>query len=409
MRCPDCGSPMKGKDCPYCGYGIITKEKDEGDNFIKNIRYILVITMIISFTIYLIVSTAVMILSTTHAYSYTTEGSEWFYMVLLLPIGIAKLSGLGLTVFYFLLIAAVIISLAYLLYRSADFLADVDFKDLKKKELSPKIMDQPLTRLALMFCVMTFLSYLYFILIGLAGTAPTTPPIESEPFGKIVYVLTQASVWEEIMFRSLYFGVPMMIYGYSKNDPDAWKNLFGGFGTEDGPVLPLILLSSFIFSIGHLGDGWDLFKFPQVFIGGLIFGYLFTKDGLYSCIIFHFAWDYTYIFGQISPEVSAVVSIVILAWMGIGVYFTYHYLKTGFGWLKNKKKKRKTYQEKEEEVDLLQNAGFICSNCRSYKAVYTPEGKLKCKICGNETELSTNDSFRKLKPGETKRMWPPID
>lgn len=410
MRCPECGSPMAGDDCPYCGYGLITRKKNEGEDFGKNIRYIFALLMVVSFVAFLVFTTAVMVVSTGHVYDHTTVGEQWLYVVILIPIGIARLSGLGLSVYYFLLVASVLISLAYLLYRSARFVADEDIGGMKSKELSSKIMDQPLTRLALMFSVMIFLSYLYFMLISLAGTTPSTPgELERAPFGEIVFLMTRAAVWEEIMFRLLYFGVPMMIYGLMKNRADSWKLLFGGFGVKEGPILSLTLFSAFIFALAHMGGGWDIYKFPQVFIGGIIFGYLFAKDGLYSCIIFHFAWDYMYIVGQVSTSASLMMGMLILVWMGVGVYFTYHYIKEGFRWLRGAKGETKEYREEKPDLTLALNAGFMCSQCRSYKADYLPDGRLKCKTCGRETSSDSDDSLRKLKPVESKRMWPPID
>ncbi len=403
---------VDGNDCPYCGYGLINKNKqeDKEDDFGDKIKNILMGFMLASFVIYLVSTVALMLLSTPQAYDYTTVGRELLYLVLLIPVGITWLSGISLTVYYSLLVIAILISVGFLFYRSVDFITDVGLRRVKKSEVPSKIMDQPITRLALLFSVMVFLSFLYFILLELTGISPAVPPIDDEPFGRVVFWMTQAAVWEEIVMRFAYFGIPMAIYAYSKNKPKSWKYLFGGFGLEDGPIIPLLLFSSMIFALAHVG-GWDLYKLPQVFLGGVIFGYLFAKDGLYSCIVFHFAWNYTYLYNRLSYDVSLVISILTLIWMAVGVYFTYYYTKEALTWFKKKKQDKKEEEIQREEVSLTlgKTAGFVCSNCRSYKAVYTAEGKLKCKTCGQETALSSNDSLREIKTVEVKRQWPPME
>lgn len=409
MECPRCGSMVQGNDCPYCGYGLITREEEDGkeDAFGEKVRYYLVIFMLLSFISYLIMTVSLMILSTPQGYDYTSVGREVFYIVLLVPVGITWLTGLSLTIYYILLVLAILASTIYLFYRSADFFSDVG---LKKENLRTDILNQPLTRLALLFSVMTFLSYAYYILIEVSDVSPTTPPLEQESFGRVVFWMTQAAVWEEVVIRLVFFGVPMMIYAYSKSRPDIWKYLFGGFGLDEKPVIPLILVSSIIFAAAHL-PGWDLSKMPPTFLAGIIFGYLFAKDGLYSCIIFHFAWNYMYLYSRLSYDFTLILGVLTLLWMAAGTYFTYHYTKEGIQWFKQKKGNQTRPKEEKEDFSLTfgKNAGFVCSNCRSYKAHYTESGKLKCKTCGRETDLSSNDSLKKIKSIEAKRQWPPTE
>ncbi len=416
MRCPRCGSLVDGDDCPYCGYGLISRSdgSDEGVSDLgKTIRSTLMWFMLATFIIYLIFTVALLLSSAPYGFSHTETESEVFFIVVLFPIGLIELSGLPLTIYFALLVLAILISVGFLFYRSFDLFVDVveNLKSKKRDEggLHEDVMDHPLTRLALLFSVMVFVSYLYFMALELGGVTPEAPALEEYSFGRIVFLLTQASVWEEIVVRFAYFGIPMMIYAYFEKSKGAWKYLFGGFGLEERPVVPLILFTSFIFSSAHL-VGWDVFKFPQVFVGGIIFGYLFAKDGLYSCIIFHFAWDYTSVFTRVSQEATVTLSILILIWMGIGVYFTYYYLTEMVGWFRKQKKKADKKEDIQEEKELKfgHEIGFLCSNCKSYKAEYV-EGRLKCKTCGKETDLSSNESFRRIKPIEAKRQWPPME
>lgn len=52
----------------------------------------------------------------------------------------------------------------------------------------------------------------------------------------------------------------------------------------------MVTAAAVLFALAHL-SGWDLIKLPQVFVLGIVLGYLFMEYGLYACILAHSVFD----------------------------------------------------------------------------------------------------------------------
>ncbi|MFX0067319.1 MAG: CPBP family intramembrane glutamic endopeptidase, partial [Candidatus Hermodarchaeota archaeon] len=123
------------------------------------------------------------------------------------------------------------------------------------------------------------------------------PSIEELP--GFLFSITVASVWEEIVFRVVFIGIPLLVIEWgllrraSKTSPKDY--IVGGYEKEGltGLQVIFILVSSALFGWAHIliGD-WGVWKFIPTFIAGLAFGYLFLTRGLHAAILFHFAVDY---------------------------------------------------------------------------------------------------------------------
>jgi hypothetical protein len=50
------------------------------------------------------------------------------------------------------------------------------------------------------------------------------------------------------------------------------------------------VISSVIFGLMHL-DGWTIMKFPDTFVTGLMFGYVFVQYGVHASIVMHSTFD----------------------------------------------------------------------------------------------------------------------
>lgn len=78
----------------------------------------------------------------------------------------------------------------------------------------------------------------------------------------------------------------------------------------------MVAVAAFIFSLAHI-SGWDIVKLPQVFIMGLILGYLFMEFGIYACILAHSILDVSSAVAFVAGDAGAIC--VELAFIGIGV------------------------------------------------------------------------------------------
>lgn len=135
-----------------------------------------------------------------------------------------------------------------------------------------------------------FISILGVVLTAAIEQAPNTDWMNDFTEYEMVFLLTRAGVSEELMYRVLYIGVPMMILALIvRRDKRSWQYLFGGFGISKTAAI-LILFSSVLFGLAHY-DGWGWSKIPITFAGGILFGYVYSEYGLYACIIMHTAND----------------------------------------------------------------------------------------------------------------------
>ncbi|MFO7992498.1 MAG: CPBP family glutamic-type intramembrane protease [Thermoplasmata archaeon] len=415
MRCPRCGSETGEDTCPYCGYEIAAGWNDPGDDLkevLDKIKKVFSIVAIITFLIYLFANIVLLGWSINIVFPHTFNNSTLIYAVLFLVVPLFKAGGAAFAVYYIFLVLCIILSIVGLFYYSRDSIIGF-FESFNTGEKGGNsIFESPIARLAFLICALMFVHFLYTILVDIGGVTPRTPGLEEEKLWVLIYGLTRAAAWEEIVVRIPFIGIPMLLLTYVKGKTDWKKYILGGFGLRDRNVIWFILLSSVIFATAHLGS-WDLYKLLPTFVAGLVFGYLYVKDGLYSCIILHFVWDYTAIYYRLPGYMLNGVIIVVFIWIVLGVYFTYHYVKSGVTWLIRKpsgvKRKSSERSEPEERTTAGIDAGFICPNCRNYKAVYTERGKLRCIRCGTDVDPKAKEAKKELGGREKMRQWPPMD
>ncbi len=416
MKCPRCGNETEENTCPYCGYEIVAGwdgPNEELKVVIDKIKKIFSIVAIITFLVYLFANIVLLGWSINIVLPQTFNNSTLIYAVLFLVVPLFEAGGVAFAGYYIFLVLCIILSIVALFYKSRESITGF-FKsfEIHNKEKLENIFESPIARLAFLICALMFIHFLYTILVDFGGATPRTPGLEDEKLWVLIYGLTRAAAWEEIVVRIPFIGIPMLLLTYVKGKTDWKKYILGGFGLRDRNVIWFILLSSVIFATAHLGS-WDLYKLVPTFIAGLVFGYLYVKDGLYSCIILHFVWDYTAIYYRLPEYMLNGVVIIIFIWIVLGFYFTYHYIKSGVTWLIRRpsgvKRKRSERPESEEKTTAGIDAGFICPNCRNYRAVYTKDGKLRCIRCGTDVDPKAKDAKKELGAREKMRQWPPID
>ncbi len=365
---------------------------------------------------YLIVNIAMMVWSIDMILPKTLTNKTIIYVVFPIPIGLKSIGGYWFTMFYVFLILSIVSSLITIFYKGGKDLL-LYFKELvtgkfSKLEKNDRIAT-PFLRLVCIFTALLFISYLYLMLLRFTGKSIETPGFEKLPLWERVYSLTRASVWEEVVVRVVFIGLPMAIYTLAKKRKNWKRFILGGFGLKNRLGAVLIVISSLIFAAAHL-PGWNIYKMFPTFIAGFAFGYLFVKDGIYSAILLHFFWDFLSVPDMMMniPNFNTILSLMILVWMVVGAFYTYYFIKRFIAWMqgghkKERKKKKVSKKEEVEEKTSGVDIGYVCGNCGYNNAKYTDEGKLKCKRCGSESEPKSKYSQQRSGGVSSGGGWPP--
>ncbi len=75
---------------------------------------------------------------------------------------------------------------------------------------------------------------------------------------------------------------------------------------KSGNLLVGLLISSFVFAIGHF-QYESLIDFILAFWGGIIIGVLYINlDSIYPAIFFHFGWNFSYSFFSLDNDNPAI-------------------------------------------------------------------------------------------------------
>lgn len=419
MKCPRCGLEMDKGVCPGCGYAKpaptpSSKSDDSSGLGLKRLINLVTVLSVSLFLGYLVINIGMMLSSVEMILSNVNR--DVIFIVLPIPIGIFEVTGDAFHLYYLFLVSAVFISFVAIFYTGIkdmlSYFKEVlagEFGKIKEEES----FDSPILRLACIFTALLFISYTYLFILQLVGITPTAPTIEETPV--YIYSLTRAVVWEEIVVRVAFIGLPMAIYAFAKGKGTFKRYILGGFDfetrTESRVSVLLVVGSSAIFALAHL-PGWDLFKMFPTFIAGLAFGYLFIKDGLHSAILLHFFWNFMSVPDRLVEieNFNLYLSLMILFWMVVGAYYTYHYLKRLNEWMNEspkRERKRESIHDDSQTYTAGVTIGYICPNCRFDRAIYTEEGKLKCKRCGAKTTPQSEYAQQQTGKMNINREWPP--
>lgn len=203
------------------------------------------------------------------------------------------------------------------------------FSNIREKGYSEaSLANSGLCGAGIWIAVALALSYLYIMLTVFIE------PIDPSAFEKysdldMMVLLLEAGPEEEFLFRFLLVGVPAAIVFAIAGKPHAGRAVLGGFGLSK-VTWAIVIIAGTLFGLAHLGS-WNLIKVPQVTIGGIIFGYLFAKYGLYASILAHSAFDclsvWAYSFGDTADTIVALAIIAVGAVFFIAELLRWHETK----------------------------------------------------------------------------------
>jgi hypothetical protein len=252
-----------------------------------------------------------------------TQGSSLFLIIPWIdPLLIfADLTGAAFAIFYLVLIFAITGSFVWLIWKSrVAFKDEISFRPLRNGH-------SPLYVVGTIFFAVLAFDSLYAILLTLLGVQIITPDFPGYELWQLLQGLASASVWEELIVRVLYIGVPLFVIDLvSKKVTNPKHYLLGGGFKLGAKELALLWISSGLFAYGHIVS-WDAWKIIPAWVAGLAFGYLFLRIGLYASIVLHFAFDYLSMPMDLTSSllVTLTLGLMLLFWEVLGgVYLLVH-------------------------------------------------------------------------------------
>ena len=339
--CGYCGTriPPLGRFCPRCGaLRASLREGPPGPQHVRPapvrrtpswrliIKTLLAFGML-TFAAQLVLGLAALIWGTTIVLPEIVHDDYIVFVIAPVLIGIAEISGDALAAYYLLIVAAIVASAIWLALTSAKGY----YKELKMKG-EPRKHSAFFDLCGLMFAVL-FMNVVVVLVTGALWEEPTSPTEDSELW-RLLFLLANASVWEELVVRVLLIGVPLLLIDLLRNkmQDKRYRYVLGGGFTFGVAEVSLVLVSSALFGLGHL-DGWGSWKVFPAAVAGVAFGYMFLRHGLASAIMLHFAFDYlsmpTEVFASTSDMGMLIIfGFAVLAWMAMGaVFFGYYILR----------------------------------------------------------------------------------
>lgn len=279
----------------------------------------------ITFIVQLLAGLAALIYGTTIVLPEISHHSYTLYVIAPILIAVGQISGDMLAGYYMLIVAAILASAVWLFLTGArGFHKELTMKAEPRKHSA--IFDL----CGLMFGVL-FLNVVVVLLSGILWEEPTSPT-EGTDLWELLFLLANASVWEELIVRVLLIGVPLLMIDHVRHalQGRTLKYILGG-GFRLGTVeVALILVSSALFGFGHY-EGWGAWKIFPSAVAGVAFGYMFMRHGLASAIMLHFGFDYLSMPTEVFTDGSGLgafvlLGLAVLAWVAMGAVFFGYYI-----------------------------------------------------------------------------------
>ncbi len=245
------------------------------------------------------------------------------------------LSGAILAAWYIFIVVAIVISVMWLIKTEGREFLKIISKSAKKIRPPPSKSDNSFVMIAQLFFALIFFNMVVIIFLMFLGVPDTPATSGEEPvLWEYFFDLANASVAEEIFTRTLYIGIPLLVFdSFAQRRKQKIYRYFigGGFKLEHITIL-LIIISSILFGLAHY-PSWGLWKVIPTFVAGLAFGYLFVKKGIHTAIILHFLFDYMSLallffsgYIVILMLFAAILGLILLFWTFSGFIYFFVYL-----------------------------------------------------------------------------------
>ena len=311
--CMRCGEPLRdcpkceaarangSRFCPRCGRRLVEDPRSDPYRWL----FWAAVASSLLLAVLLSVELIAMLTGTVETWDWCSDGAL-NVLVLIPTLEVAGvLEGLSLQIYWIFLVVAIAASVLLVFRQSAGAF-------ISKDRTAGRIEKTPLFWLGLLFSADLLLN-LIVGLFNLGGSEiPTDLPLGPVPDAFLSFA--NAAVWEEVISRVVYIGIPMALVALVRRRRDAPLFLLGGFGISRLSLV-LIVVSALVFGFAH-ESGWGLWKVLPTFISGLVMGYLYVRFGIHVSIAFHFGVDYLAVLMD-GPMLMAV-SCMALAFMALG-------------------------------------------------------------------------------------------
>lgn len=395
--CPRCGLPLNGTDDKARQYAFYAppprpvREKSSLESARDVFRgigaYMTLVVLALG-----IINAGIMLWGMHLVIPEAWESATTLFLALPWLVKILGLPGVWFVIYYILLVMAVLLSLGVMLYLGRKQL----WKELTFKQTG----HSPLYAVSTIFLAILAMNAAYYLLLGFIGIDPSSGGDTGELWEKL-WSLLRASVWEEVICRILYIGLPLgAVYVLKGKGAPYRRYIFGG-NFQFGPWEKFFLVfSSTIFALAHVFS-WDLYKVPPTFLAGLALGYLFLKYGVYASVMLHFFIDYLSFPMDVWPgdRTDMIMGLLLLAFMVLGVVYLAYYsiraleLFSGRKVLKwgDPRPVNVYYQPLSPKAKYVPyegplttpSFGFVCKYCAGTEARFV-NGKFVCSRCGRE-------------------------
>jgi hypothetical protein len=321
--CGACGRPLGNSGQTGSNNSIYANGPEEGLGIKADLEKLLLIPCIVILIIILF-ELVTLIVNGWDVFSFLSD--KQFSMILIVPFPeeIFTLSKAWLQLYWIIIVIVLICCIG------------ITMQKVVKKLRSPGgIMksgseDDATFWVTISFAVMIFINFITVAILLGTGNGPTTPDLGDNL--SQMFSLADAAVWEEVIARLLYIGVPMTIISiFVTKKKDSLKCLLGGFGMSKAALI-FIIISGIIFGLAH-SPGWDgqVWKVVTAAMMGLLLGYVFVRFGLYASILLHFVNDYLSAFDWMG--VGTVSLLITLFFIAFGIIALIYLLMRlwGFG------------------------------------------------------------------------------
>ncbi|MDR1405421.1 MAG: CPBP family intramembrane metalloprotease [Candidatus Methanoplasma sp.] len=289
--CGSCGRPLAGIIPKSCGF---------------------VRTIIFALCIFVIFVAALEVLTLTvnslGVFDFLSDKTAGFILIVPFPQNVFSLSGPMLQIYWITIAAVVILCAVYSMYR---FIKTAVHPKAASEHDTPE--NTAFFWITVSLSAMIFINFAVVLITSLLGYETSVPSLGDKT--EQMFLLADAAVWEEIITRLLYIGVPMTLISLAvTRKAKSLKCLFGGFGMSLTAVA-LIVISGTVFGLAHYpGWGEQTWKVLTAGIMGAFLGYIFVRFGIYATILLHFINNYMSSFDWIGiGGLGIVVSLCLIA------------------------------------------------------------------------------------------------
>lgn len=281
MACDHCEEEMRlgHRFCGYCGEPLAYADRPRSERSLglNAVMYVVVPVMLIT----LALEFGSMLAGSVMTFQWLGDKSTWIFVLFPGIVRVCTISGIALQLYWIFLMAAITASVFLMAKECIPFIKAPSYERKKTFQTTS------LYWLCIIFCADMLMSVITALLLN----DGSTPDFDQGFVPSALFDFAQAAVWEEVLTRMAFIGLPMAAVALVCREKGAWRYLFGGFGFSR-LVVVLMVISSLIFGYGHY-SGWGLWKVLPTALGGFLMAYMYVRFGIHMSIMCHFILDYT--------------------------------------------------------------------------------------------------------------------